>query len=195
MGINPTRVGLLGVSYMRGLYAAGIIPVVKHFPGHGCAAGDTHSELPVVPAHKHREVESGLIPFRHAVESGVEAIMTAHVVYEYLDSKFPATLSQKIIRGLLRGTLEYEGMVISDALEMAALRANFKLRDTLRLCIKAGIDLILVSGTYEIVRLKQAVLSLLNDDAITEQEIDEGLRRILELKLKHGLIAQTSNTP
>ncbi len=195
LGPDPARVGALGTAYMRGAREAGVVPVAKHFPGHGCAPGDTHTELPVVGSHRREEVESGLVPFRMAVEGGAEAIMTAHVIYQHIDPQHPATLSRPVIRGLLRGRLAYDGLVVSDALEMTALREHFGIRETLRLCIHAGVDLILVGGRYEVGRLKAIVLDLLREGEITERDIDEGLRRVLELKTRIGLAAGAGGTP
>ena len=115
---------------------------------------------------------------------------TAHVIFRKIDPEYPGTLSEKILRGLLREQYGFEGVIISDGLAMGALANNYEITDTLRQLFKAGVDLILVHSKYDMVDLKNRVLELYEQGEITEEEIDEGVERILRLKIDSGLIAQ-----
>ncbi len=188
MGNDPQIVGRLGLQYLLGAKRAGVIAVIKHFPGQGVTTVDSHKKLPVVPAKDQKLVELGIEPFRVAIENGAEAVMTAHVLYEGLDPQFPCTLSRRIIQGVLREEMGFEGIVLSDAIEMGAIRNNYDIREIIRLCIKAGVDLVLVNGIFSIQDLINTTLALLEAGAITVDEIDSGAERILRIKAKYGLL-------
>jgi beta-N-acetylhexosaminidase len=188
LGNDPQIVGRLGLQYLLGAKRAGVIPVIKHFPGQGVTDVDSHHRLPVVPAAKQALVERGIEPFRIAIGNGAEAVMTAHVLYEGLDPQHPCTLSRKIINGILREEMGFEGIVLSDAIEMGALRNNYDIREIIRLCIKAGIDLLLVNGIFSVQDLIKTTSSLLEAGEITIDEIDSGVERILRIKAKNGLL-------
>ncbi len=188
MGADPERIGLYGLAAVRGAQAGGVIPVVKHFPGHGSSTVDSHGYLPVVDLEEAVLLERDFLPFRLAVAGGVEAVMTAHVLYPSLDPDLPATLSPTILRDLLRRRFGFEGVVISDGLAMGAIARYYPLRDTLALLFQAGVDLILVHSQYDPFAIVQEVLSLLAEGRITMEQIDEGVRRVLELKNRHGLL-------
>jgi len=188
MGIDPEKVGKLGIAYLQGARQAEIIPVIKHFPGHGSSTVDSHGHLPVVDIPEDQLLARDFFPFRAAVQAGAEALMTAHVLYPQIDPEYPATLSKHILRDLLRERLGFEGVIVSDGIAMGALSENFTVSDSLRLMIQAGLDLILVHSRYDLVDLKLEVLRLLHRGEITEAQIDEGVERILKLKLRYGLL-------
>jgi beta-N-acetylhexosaminidase len=114
--------------------------------------------------------------------------MTAHVLFPQIDPLYPATLSKRILRDLLRYRFRFEGVIISDGMAMGALAENFTVADSLKLMIEAGLDLILVHSRYDLVELKLEMLRLLHSGEITEAQIDEGVERILRLKLRYGLL-------
>jgi beta-N-acetylhexosaminidase len=188
MGSDPARVGVFGISYLRGAEKAGVIAVFKHFPGHGSTTIDSHSRLPVVDTEESELFQKDFLPFRMVIENGAEAIMTAHVIFSKIDPDYPVTLSSKILRGILRDQFGFQGVVISDGLSMGALSYNYELKETLRLLFKCGVDLILVHSKYNIDELKSIVYDLYTRDEITKDDIDEGLERILKLKLKYWLL-------
>jgi len=188
MGTDPQTIGNLGIAYVEGAKKAGIIPVVKHFPGHGSSTVDSHHSLPVVEIDETTLRNRDLKPFETAISGGVEAMMTAHVLFSKIDPEYPVTLSSRILREILRGELNFEGVVISDGMSMGALSNNFELTDTLRLMFKAGVDLILVHHKYDLRELMNIVRELYRNGEITEGEINEGVERILQLKLNNGLI-------
>jgi beta-N-acetylhexosaminidase len=188
MGIDPEMVGRLGIAYLQGARQAQVIPVIKHFPGHGSSTVDSHGRLPVVDLPEDQLLERDFLPFRIAVQAGAEALMTAHVLYPRIDPEYPATLSERILRDLLRRRFGFEGVIVSDGMAMGALAKNFTVSDSLELMIQAGVDLILVHSRYDLVDLKLEVLRLLHRGQITEAQIDEGVERILKLKLRYGLL-------
>jgi beta-N-acetylhexosaminidase len=188
MGIDPEKVGELGIAYLQGARQAEIIPVIKHFPGHGSSTVDSHGRLPVVDIPEDQLLERDFLPFRMAVQAGAEALMTAHVLYPRIDPEYPATLSKLILGDLLRERFGYEGVIVSDGMAMGALAENFTVSDSLKLMIQAGLDLILVHSSYDLVDLKLEMLRLLHRGEITETQIDEGVERILKLKLRYGLL-------
>ena len=192
MGGDPEAIGRYGISYIKGAERAGVIPVAKHFPGHGYTNVDSHVDLPVVDLGADELHEWDMKPFKMAIENGAEAIMTSHVLYNSLDSDYPATLSSKILHEILREQYGFQGVIISDGIAMGALSNNYDITETLRLSFKAGIDLILVHSKYDITDLKKKVYRLYRQGEITEEEIDQGVRRILELKLKYGLLPDSS---
>ncbi len=121
-GSDPGTVARQGVAAARGLRDAGVVPVVKHFPGHGSLTVDSHRALPVQPRTVQQLERTDLVPFRAAVEAGLPAVMIGHIAVRALDPGVPATVSRPVVTGLLRERLGFAGLVISDALEMAALR-------------------------------------------------------------------------
>ena len=188
LGADPEKVGRLGIAYLKGARQAEIIPVIKHFPGHGSSTVDSHGHLPVVDIPEEQLLERDFLPFEMAVKAGAEALMTAHVLYPQVDPEYPATLSTRILRDLLRERFGFQGVIISDGMAMGALAENFTVSESLRLMIQAGLDLILVHSRYDLVDLKLEVLRLLYRGEITEAQIDEGVERILKLKLRYGLL-------
>ena len=188
MGLDPEKVGQLGIAYLQGARQAGIIPVIKHFPGHGSSTVDSHGRLPVVDIPEERLLERDFLPFRMAIQAGAEALMTAHVLYPDIDPEYPATLSRRILRDLLRERFGFQGVIVSDGMAMGALAENFTVSDTLKLMIQAGLDLILVHSRYDLIDLKLEMLGLYYRGEITEAQIDEGVERILKLKLRYGLL-------
>jgi beta-N-acetylhexosaminidase len=139
-------VARLGATIVRALQGAGVAACGKHFPGHGDTSADSHLELPLVehPIERLRAVE--LRPFKAAVEAGIAAMMTAHVFLPALDETHPATLSRAIVTGLLRDELQFEGIVLSDDLEMKAIEAHHAVPEAAVLAVAAGCDGVLVCG-------------------------------------------------
>ena len=193
MGADPEVIGNLGKAYIEGAKEAGIIPVAKHFPGHGSSTVDSHHSLPVIEIDEITLREKDIKPFVEVIQGGVDAIMTAHVLFTQIDPEYPVTLSSHILRKILREEYGFQGIVISDGMSMGALSNNFEITETLRLMFKAGIDLILVHHKYDLANLKDRVYELYEQGEITEQEINEGVERILKVKQKYGLLTEESN--
>lgn len=140
-------VARLGAAIITAIQAEGVAACGKHFPGHGDTSTDSHHELPLIehPPERLREVE--LVPFKAAIEAGVAAIMTAHILFPALDTERPATLSPGIVGGLLKQTLGYRGLVLSDDLEMKAIGGRYGLPEATVAALAAGCDAVLMCGT------------------------------------------------
>ncbi|MFS0869425.1 beta-N-acetylhexosaminidase [Paenibacillus xylanilyticus] len=181
-------VSRLGIAEMKGLRSEGIIPVVKHFPGHGDTSVDSHLDLPVVNKTEKQLAELEWIPFQAAVKEHVEAVMVAHILFPKLDPDHPASLSDVIIGEHLRDKFNYDGVVITDDLSMGAIAKNYKLNEAAIATVQAGSDILLVAHSYESAKtifdtLKDAV----KKGKITESRIDESVYRILTLKQLYKL--------
>jgi beta-N-acetylhexosaminidase len=179
-----------GVNVIKGLQSKGVIATAKHFPGHGDTDTDSHLSLPIVPHSIERLMKVELYPFKKAIENGVDAIMSAHVLFSAIESeKLPGTLSPKVLTGLLRNTMSFKGLIITDCMEMKAIADYYGTTKAAVLAIKAGADLVCIShhldlqlGSFN--AIKEAVLN----GEITESRIDESVKRILALKEKYDLI-------
>ncbi|MFC3041538.1 glycoside hydrolase family 3 N-terminal domain-containing protein [Virgibacillus xinjiangensis] len=199
-GESPELVADLGISYTQGLQQAGVATTAKHFPGHGDTSVDSHLGLPEVPYDKERLSEVELYPFQKAMDAGIDAIMTAHVTFPNIDDtkvvsqkdgseiSLPATLSHKVLTGLMREEMGFDGVIITDALNMRAISDHFGSVDAVKRAVKAGTDIILMPVGLEEVAdgLREAV----EDGEISEQRIEESVARILELKLNRGILKE-----
>jgi len=177
-----------GLEEMAGLRSKQVIPVVKHFPGHGDTSVDSHLELPVVEktADQLRKLE--LVPFAKAIQSGADMVMVAHILLPQLDPDRPSSLSPKVITDLLRGELGFKGVVITDDMTMGAILKHFDLGQAAVQSVKAGSDIVLVAHEYAqakkaLAALKQAVQS----GDIAAETIDNSVYRILALKERYKL--------
>jgi beta-N-acetylhexosaminidase len=148
-GAHPRTVSRLGISLVHGLQRTGVVPVGKHFPGHGDTSVDSHLDLPVVRRAAPELDRVELFPFRRAIQSGIEALMTAHVVFTELDPGHPATLSRPILTDLLRDRLRFRGVLFSDDLEMKAISDRFAADEAAVLAIEAGVDWLLACQSLD----------------------------------------------
>ena len=140
---HPRMVARMGISLAHGLQRTGVIPVGKHFPGHGDTDRDSHFELPVVRRSQSELDRGEIFPFRRAIQEGVSCLLTAHVVYPALDPSRPATLSRPILHDLLRERLHFRGVVFSDDMEMKAIADHFAPGEGAVAALEAGCDWIL----------------------------------------------------
>lgn len=187
-GESPELVAEMGVAAIEGYRQAGVIASAKHFPGHGDTAVDSHLALPLVPYDLGRLNEVELKPFGAAISAGVDSIMTTHIIFTEIDPDYPATLSKKVITGLLRGEMGFNGVVITDCLEMDAIADNYGRAEAAVLAVEAGVDILLACHTLSIQReLREAVLKAVRAGRVEESRIDESVQRILALKRKHNL--------
>jgi beta-N-acetylhexosaminidase len=172
-------VARLGSAIVRALQAEGVAACGKHFPGHGDTSTDSHLELPLVehPPERLREVE--FAPFRAAIEAGVATIMTAHVLVPALDEHAPATLSRRIVNGLLRQELKYSGVILSDDLEMKALANDYPVPESAVRAIEAGCDGILIcAGDVDVqAAALEALVHAVETERIALSRVDDALAR------------------
>ena len=171
----------------RGYTAAGVAGAAKHFPGHGDTATDSHTGLPVIDHTREEWEQLDRPPFQAAIDAGVPAIMTAHISVPALDpSGDPATLSEPIMTGILREELGYDGVVITDALDMAGASATYGNDRVPVLALKAGVDMLLMPPEFDVAY--NAVLEAVETGELTEERIDTSVRRILTLKQDLGIV-------
>jgi beta-N-acetylhexosaminidase len=173
------EVARLGTIIVRTLQDAGIAACGKHFPGHGDTSADSHLELPVVehPPERLRAVE--FVPFRAAIAAGVSAIMTAHVLLPAIDEQEPATLSRATVTGFLREELEFEGLIISDDLEMKAVAERHAVPAAGVLAVAAGCDVVLIcSGQHETqAATLEALIHAVEDGSLARARVEDALER------------------
>jgi len=185
-GSDPEQVIKMTEQWIQGTRDAGIIPCGKHFPGHGDTDKDSHRDLPSVNRNLDSLRALELPPFVHACRKEIESLMTAHVIYSGLDAEFPASLSRKLLTGLLRGELGYDGVVFSDAMEMKAISDNYGDKDAGALAIRAGIDVLLYSNRAASVRpVFEFVCNEAERDAGMRHRIEESYERIVKLKRRY----------
>jgi beta-N-acetylhexosaminidase len=185
---DPEMCAIHAVALLKGFQDAGVAATAKHFPGRGDSTTDAHDVLDVIRADKQRMQEVELYPFKAAIAAGVKAIMTGHSVYPAYDDAYPTTLSEKILTGLLREELGFDGVIVSDAIGMAAILKQWPLPRACALAIKAGCDTILLKADDEsrsqcFFGIKQAVES----GELSEERIDEAVTRLLRMKCDQGL--------
>ena len=180
---NPENVSKFGNSLIKGMQEEGLIATCKHFPGHGDVEIDSHLGLPILNFDKNRMDKIELKPFKDAINNGVKNIMVAHIIFKEIDNENPATLSENILKGILRNELKFNGLITSDCMEMKAISEGITTHVGAKKGIKAGLDLVCVCHTKErqidsINEIKKAV----DDNYINIEEIDEKVKRILEYK-------------
>lgn len=145
-GADPERVAALGVAWARGSEDAGVLSAVKHFPGHGDTRVDSHLALPVVDKSRAALEAAEWVPFHAAVRAGLGSVMTAHILYPALDAERPATLSPALLTGLLRQEWSYDGVIVTDAMDMKAVADRYPDGQGAGLAVSAGADAVLVCG-------------------------------------------------
>lgn len=174
--------------------AKSVSAAAKHFPGHGDAAEDSHTGLPVITRNEQQWRETDLPPFQAAVDAGVDSIMTAHITFPNLDpSGDPATLSKPIITDRLRGELGYDGVVVTDSLQMAGVRKLYPDNEIPVRALEAGVDQLLRPANLR--AAIDGVTDAVRSGRLTEQRIDQSVLRILKLKFKRGVVANPLAEP
>jgi beta-N-acetylhexosaminidase len=180
-GPRPGPVARQTAAWIAGLQEAGVAACAKHFPGHGATSLDSHLDLPVVDEDPH---QGALEPFRAAIAAGVQAVMSAHIVVPTIDS-LPATISAKIMTGLLRDELGFDGLVVSDGLEMRAIAGGVGIVDGTVMALAAGCDLLCIGGGLageDIVQeLREAILSALETGRVSEARLLAAAARVDQL--------------
>ena len=182
-------VSTMGIATMEGIEDADIIPVVKHFPGHGDTEVDSHYGLPIVYKTLEELRNFEFIPFVKAIESGCDVIMVSHIILNEVDSSNPASLSKIVISDLLRKDLEFDKVVITDDMSMGAITSIMSIEEACIKSIEAGCDILLLGNAYE--EIEQVINSIklkLYNGEISEEQINKSVKRILELKKKYNMM-------
>jgi beta-N-acetylhexosaminidase len=172
-------------AYVTGLQAAGVAACTKHFPGHGDTAVDSHHALPRIDADLSVLQSRELVPFRAAIAAGSRAVMSAHILVPALDPDRPATLSRRILTGLLREELGYDGLIVTDGMEMQAIAATYGIERGSVLAIAAGADAICVGGGLAdddtVRRLRDALVSAVRSGELSEERLADAANRVRAL--------------
>jgi len=185
-GEDPVQVAAMVEAYVRGLQSGKMIATLKHFPGHGDTEEDTHMKLPSLPFDRTRLAAVEFVPFKAGILAGAGAVMTAHIAMPNVDPvKRPATLSPVMIDQILRGDLGFKGIVVTDGMTMQGVTDHYSAADAAVKALEAGVDAILVPDDF--VGAYEGVLRAVKSKVLTEQRIDESVRRILSAKQWIGL--------
>lgn len=192
-GSDPALVARMGVAYVEGLQSAGVSAVAKHFPGHGDTNADSHFATPILQHDKNRLLEVELFPFAQSIAAGLDALMTAHIALPAItgDNDLPATVSPQVLTGILREEMGYDGLVITDGLEMNGIVSRYGSGDAAVRAILAGADMVMVLWFPEKKEeVHQALLAAVRSGKISPARLDQSVRRILRAKAKRGLFSQ-----
>ncbi|MCA9480333.1 MAG: beta-N-acetylhexosaminidase [Nitrospirales bacterium] len=182
-GTDPEQVSRMGAATIAGLHDHLVLACGKHFPGHGDTMKDSHLELPVVTATRERLETVELAPFRHAIDHGLQAIMTAHVHYPALDPTNPATLSYPILSQMLRQRMGFEGLIFSDDLEMRAILDHSSIGDAAVRSLQAGVDILLICKTRDLeTQAIEAVRQAMTSRDLSSAELEARLARLQRVK-------------
>ena len=192
MGEDPALVSALGVAQIEGIQAHNVGAAAKHFPGHGDTSVDSHYGLPTV-TYDRETLNEHLKPFKAAIDGGVDMVMTAHIIVEAIDAEMPGTLSHKVLTGLLRDEMGFKGLVTTDALDMAAMAAEWSQEEIAVKAIQAGSDILLNSPDVD--ASFAGVRAAVESGELTEARLDDSVRRILEWKVKRGVFEQPLADP
>ncbi len=195
-GEHPTLVAEMTSAAVRGLQENGSVAAVKHFPGHGDTRQDSHRGLPTVDRSLDELTRIDLHPFAEGVKAGAKMVMTAHIIFSALDPERPATLSPIILGDVLRGQLGFDGVIVSDSMNMHSIRLNYESTEAAIQAFNAGVDLMMlaeehydhdVSAYLENQRgLIRAIIRAVEEGRIAESRVDDAVRRILQLKTDAG---------
>ncbi|HQD29248.1 beta-N-acetylhexosaminidase [Acetivibrio saccincola] len=184
---DPQIAGIMVEQFVKGMQEQNISSVLKHFPGHGDASEDSHKGAVVIEHSIERLREIEFVPFKKGISSGVDAIMTAHIILPEIEpDNLPATLSNKILTGLLREELNFGGLIITDALEMKAIKKHWSSGEASVMAFKAGADILLMPESLE--KAYNTILEAVLNGDIAEERIDKSLYRILKVKYKRGIL-------
>ncbi|MGW8890106.1 glycoside hydrolase family 3 protein [Streptomyces sp. NPDC055749] len=184
-GADPQLVARHTAAYIEGLQAAGVAACTKHFPGHGDTAVDSHHALPSIDVDLDTLHARELVPFRAAIAAGSKSVMSAHILLPALDPNRPATLSPQILTGLLREELGYDGLIVTDGMEMQAISATYGIERGSVLAIAAGADAICVGGGLvdegTVLRLRDALVSAVRSGELPEERLADAAARVRAL--------------
>ncbi|WP_176448330.1 glycoside hydrolase family 3 N-terminal domain-containing protein [Lentibacillus sp. CBA3610] len=187
-GENTELVSDMTVAQVEGHQENGVLSTPKHFPGHGDTSEDSHYDLPTVTYDRETLEEVHLPPFQAAIDAGAESIMTSHVIIEAIDPELPATLSEDVLTGLLREEMGFNGLIVTDAMSMQAIKDNWGAGEAAVMTIQAGADIVMATGTLdEQKETFDALLEAYESGELSEERVDESVERILSTKVRYGL--------
>ncbi|GIE77496.1 hydrolase [Actinoplanes philippinensis] len=184
-GAEPHLVARHTSAFIRGLQSAGVAGCAKHFPGHGDTAVDSHHDVPVIDRSEAELAACELVPFRAAIAAGARAVMTGHLLVPAWDRDLPATLSPRILTGLLREELGFDGLIVTDGIEMQGVRRRFGLEGATVRALAAGVDAICVGGDHAdeqtAIRLRDAIVAAVRSGELPEARLRDAVARVRAL--------------
>jgi beta-N-acetylhexosaminidase len=184
-GAEPERVARHTAAWIAGLQEAGVAACAKHFPGHGNTSVDSHLDVPLIKAGRAELDAVELLPFRAAVGAGVLAVMSAHLRVPVLDAELPATLSRPIMTGLLRDELGFDGLIVTDGIEMRAISDRYGIAGATIMALAAGADAICVGGDHAdeetAVMLRDAIVAAVRSGELAEERLADAAARVARL--------------
>ena len=181
-GADPATVSRAAVAWRRGLAAGGVAAVGKHFPGHGATTVDSHRLLPVVDASMARLEDRDLAPFRSAIRAGLDAVMVAHLLVKAVDPGTPASLSPRVVGRLLRDRMGFDGLVVSDALEMGAIAGTLPLPVAAERSLAAGVDQLTLSGHTQVAAVLDHLAKAVAAGRLSRARVREAFLRVQRFK-------------
>jgi beta-N-acetylhexosaminidase len=192
-GDQPAKVAAHSAAAVKGLYQGDIISCAKHFPGHGDTHGDTHRDIPRVDKSYEELKSNDLAPFQAAIDAGVDLIMTSHILYPQLDAISPATLSSTILQNVLRQDMGFDGIIISDSMNMGAIQNHYQPVDAAVQAMKAGITMIMLSEEHydhsdayldKQLAMIHGLIDAVESGDLSESVIDDALQKVVRFKLE-----------
>lgn len=185
-GTNADVVSEQGIASMKGIQENGVVPVVKHFPGHGDTSVDSHLGLPVVEHNLKRLHEMELVPFQQAIDEGADVVMVAHLLMKSIDPDTPSSYSKPVITDLLREEMGFKGVVITDDMTMGAVSGNTDVGEASVKSILAGSNIVLIGHVYEMeIAVIQALTDAVEEGVISEDMLNDRVKTTLLLKQKY----------
>lgn len=184
---NSVTVSMFGSKMIEGLMSSDVMSCAKHFPGHGNTSTDSHTGLPKITTGIDDLYSIELAPFINAIYAGIDSIMTTHIIFSSIDKEYPATLSKSVLTDLLRNELGFNGIIVTDGMEMAAIADNYGVGQAAVLAVKAGADMLAYTTIANPIIGINAILASVKNGEITEERINDSVRRILLKKLKYDL--------
>ncbi|MCI8671828.1 MAG: beta-N-acetylhexosaminidase [Bacilli bacterium] len=186
-GNNAKTVSKMGLSLANALKNNNIIPVYKHFPGHGNTEKDSHVEMPIITKTKEELYQDELIPFKNAISNNADIIMVGHLALPKITNDYtPASLSKQVVTDLLKNELGYKNLIITDALNMKAITNNYSEKQIYELAINAGVDILLMPN--DPILAFNSIKKSLEEGTINETTITKSVEKIIALKLKYNII-------
>lgn len=185
---DPERVAKYVCEAFKGFQRAKVLPTIKHFPGHGNTSQDSHLLMPSLNTTKEEIKQNELIPFQRAFDEGVDGVMVSHVLYTAYDEKNPATLSKPIMTDLLQKEMGFKGLIVTDSLTMGAIVENYTTDEVIRLCVGAGVDMMIFCGPAKLedqAYIYNKFVEMVKNNEISMERIDHSVKKILELKEKY----------
>ena len=187
-GGNKQEVSKYGVEFMKEMSKQGVLPVVKHFPGHGSTTKDSHISLPVVRKSKEELEDDDMYPFKEAIKNGADGIMVGHILIKDIDKKYPASLSRKVIHKYLIEKLKYKGLIITDDLKMLAVRLRYSPAKAVELAIQAGNDMIMTGLSYKTIdKIINKIAKKVEKGKIDQNAINNSVNKIITMKEKYKI--------